>query len=117
MFVSKMIKVLKYIVCWFRCSISKMALYHGVENDVKFVSSHPTSRDLSPTPEDVDLEEVLMGYPNISQAPFTNLVAFKRTCMTCLRSLVEGSKTPQYLDFTDVSQESLDEINKVRKKR
>jgi hypothetical protein len=35
------------------------------------------------------LEEVLMGYPNISQAPFTNLVAFKRTFMTCLRSLVE----------------------------
>jgi hypothetical protein len=65
----------------------------------------------------VDLEEVLRGYPNISQAPFTNLVAFKRTCMTCLRSLVEGSKTPQYLDFTDVSQESLDEINKIRNKR
>ncbi|KAH9557724.1 hypothetical protein CY35_07G099200 [Sphagnum magellanicum] len=66
-----------------------MALYHGVENDVEFVSSRPTSRDLSPTLEDADLEEVLMGYPNISQAPFANLVAFKRTFMTCLRSLVE----------------------------
>jgi hypothetical protein len=94
----------------FRCSISKMALYH-------VVSSRPTSRDLSPTLEDADLEEVLMGYPNISQAPFTNLVAFKRTCMMCLRSLVEGIKTPQYLAFTDVSQESLDEINKIGKKR
>jgi hypothetical protein len=65
----------------------------------------------------VDLEEVLMGYPNISQAPFTNLVAFKRICMTCLKSLVEGTKTPQYMDFTYVSQESLDEINKIRKTR
>ncbi len=87
-----------------------MALYH-------VVSSRPTSRDLSPTLEDADLEEVLMGYPNISQAPFTNLAAFKRTCMMCLRSLVEGTKTPQYLAFTDVSQESLDEINKIRTKR
>ncbi len=96
--------MLNYIMCWFRCSISKMALYHGAENDVKFVSSHPTSRDLSPTLENADLEEVFMGYLNISQAPFTNLVAFKRTCMTCLRSLVEGTKTPQYLAFTSVSQ-------------
>jgi hypothetical protein len=45
-----------------------MALYHGAENDVEFVSSHPTSRDLSPTLEDADLKEVLMGYPNIFQA-------------------------------------------------
>jgi hypothetical protein len=72
-----------------------MALYCGVKNDVKFVSSHPTLRDLSRTLKDVDLEEVLMGYPNISQAPFTNLVAFKTTCMTCLKSLVEGKKTLQ----------------------
>jgi hypothetical protein len=55
-----------------------MALYHGGENDVKFVSSYPTLRDLSPTPKDVDLEEVLMGYPKISRAPFISLVAFKR---------------------------------------
>ncbi len=55
-----------------------MALYHGGENDVEFVPSCPTSRDPSPTPEDADLEGVLMGYPNISPAPFTNLVAFKR---------------------------------------
>jgi len=80
-----------------------MALYHGMENDVEFVSSHPTSRDLSPTLEDADLKEVLMGYPNIFQAPFTNLVAFKRTWMTCLRSLVDGTKTLQYLAFIDVT--------------
>jgi hypothetical protein len=90
-----------------------MALYRGAENDVKFVSSCPTSRDLSPTLEDADLEEVLMGYPNISQTPFTNLVPFKRTCMTCLKSLVEGRKTLQYLAFIGVSQESLDEIDKI----
>ncbi len=80
-----------------------MALYHGAENDVEFVSSRPISRDLSPTLEDVDWEEMFMGYLNISQAPFTNLVAFKRTCMTCLRSLVGGTKTPQYLAFIGVS--------------
>ncbi len=109
--------MLNYIVCWFKCSISKMASYYGVENDVEFMSSRPTSRDLSPILENVDLEEVFMGYPNISQAPFINLVAFKRTCMTCLRSLVEATKTPQYLAFTNVNQESLDEINKIRKKK
>jgi hypothetical protein len=59
-----------------------MVLYHGAENDVEFESSRPTSRDFSPTLEDTDLEEVLTGYPNISQAPFTNLAVFKRTCMT-----------------------------------
>jgi hypothetical protein len=69
--------------------ISKVALYHGVENDVDFVSSRPTSRDLNPILEDANLEEVLMGYPNISQAPFTNLIAFKRSCMRCLRRLVK----------------------------
>jgi hypothetical protein len=36
-------QVSKYIVCWFRASIFKMALYHGGENDVEFVSSCPTS--------------------------------------------------------------------------
>jgi hypothetical protein len=37
-------QVSKYIVCWFRGSIFKMALYHGGENDVEFVSSCPTLR-------------------------------------------------------------------------
>jgi len=55
-----------------------MALYHGGENDVKFVSSCPTLRDLSPTPKDVDLEEVLMGYPKISRPPLISLIVFKR---------------------------------------
>ncbi len=55
-----------------------MALYHGGENDVKFVSSYPTLKDLSPTPKDVDLEEVLMGYLKISRAPFISLVVFKK---------------------------------------
>jgi hypothetical protein len=31
-------------------------------------------REPSPTPEDADSEEVLMGYPNISRAPFANLL-------------------------------------------
>jgi len=52
-------QVLKYIVCWFRGSIFKMALYHGGENDVEFVLSCPTLRDPSPTPEDADSEEFL----------------------------------------------------------
>jgi len=43
-------QVSKYIVCWFRASIFKMALYHGGENDVQFVSSCATLRDPSPTP-------------------------------------------------------------------
>ncbi len=93
-----------------------MALYHGGEN-VEFVPSCPTSRDPSPTPEDVDLEGVLMGYPNISLAPFTNLVAFKRICLARSKRLVEGTQTPQYLAFTSVSQESLDEIDRTREER
>jgi len=92
-------------------------LYHGGENDVEFVPSCPTSRDPSPTPEDADLEEVLMGYPNISPAPFTNLVAFKRICLACSKRLVEGTQTPQYLAFTSVSKESLDEIDRIREER
>jgi len=76
----------------------------------------PTSRDPSPTPEDADLEEVLMGYLNISLAPFTNLVAFKRICLARSKRLVEGTQTPQYLAFTSVSQKSLDEkIGLVRR--
>ncbi len=107
----------KYIVCQFRGSIFKMALYHGGENDVEFVPSCPTSRDPSPTPEDADLEEVLMGYPNMSPAPFTNLVAFKRICFARSKRLVEGTQTPQYLAFTSVSQESLDKIDRTREER
>ncbi len=94
-----------------------MALYHRGENEVEFVPSCPTSRDPSPTPEDADLEEVLMGYPNISRAPFTNLVAFKRICFARSKRLVEGTQTPQYLAFTSVSQESLDEIDRIREER
>jgi hypothetical protein len=67
-----------------------MVLYHGGENDVEFVSYRPTLRDSNPTPEDADLEEMLMGHRNISQAPFIDLVVFKRICMTHSRSLVEG---------------------------
>ncbi len=110
-------QMLKYIVCRLRGSIFKMVLYHGGENDVEFVPSCPTSRDPSPTPEDADLEEVLMGYPNISQAPFTNLVAFKRICWAHSKRLVEGTQTPQYLAFTSVSQETLDEIDRIREER
>ncbi|CAM6021489.1 unnamed protein product [Sphagnum balticum] len=94
-----------------------MALYHGGENDVEFVPSCPTSRDPSPTPEDADLEGLLMGYPNISPAPFTNLVAFKRICLARSKRLVEGTQTPQYLAFTSVSQETLDEIDRTREER
>jgi hypothetical protein len=94
-----------------------MALYHGGENDVEFVPSCPTSRDPSPTREDGDLEGVLMGYPNISPAPFTNLVAFKRICLARFKRLVEGTQTPQYLAFTSVSQESVDEIDRVLEER
>jgi hypothetical protein len=107
----------KYIVCQFRGSIFKMAIYHGGENDVEFVPSCSTSRDLSPTPEDADLEEVLMGYPNISSTPFTNMVAFKRICFARSKRLYEGRQTPQYLAFTNVSQESLDEIDRIREER
>ncbi len=77
----------------------------------------PTSKDPSPTPEDADLEEVLMGYLNISLAPFTNLVAFKRIFLARSKRLVEGTQTPQYLAFTSVSQESLDEIDRTREER
>jgi hypothetical protein len=107
----------KYIVCRFRGSIFKMALYHGGENDVEFVPFCPTSTYPSPTPEDADLEEVLMGYPNISPAPFTNLAAFNRICLARSKRLVEGTQTPQYLAFTSVSQESLDEIDRIREER
>jgi len=93
----------KYIVCRLRGRIFKMALYHGGENDVEFVPSCSTSRDPSPTREDADLEGVLMGYPNISPALFTNLVAFKRICLARSKRLVEGTQTPQYLAFTSVS--------------
>jgi len=92
-------------------------LYHRGENEVEFVPSCPTSRDPSPTPENADLEEVLMGYPNISPTPFTNLVAFKRICLARSKRLVEGTQTPQYLAFTSVSQESLDEIDRTREER
>jgi len=94
-----------------------MMLYHRGENEVEFVPSCPTSRDPSPTPENADLEEVLMGYPNISPTPFTNLVAFKRICLARSKRLVEGTQTPQYLAFTSVSQESLDEIDRTREER
>jgi hypothetical protein len=60
------------------------------ENDVEFVSYRAALRDSSPTPEDADLEEMLMGHHNISQAPFIDLVVFKRICMTRFKSLVEG---------------------------
>jgi hypothetical protein len=73
--------------------------------------------DPSPTPEDADLEEVLMGYPNISSTPFTNMVAFKRICFARSKRLYEGRQTPQYLAFTNVSQESLDEIDRIREER
>ncbi|CAK9237176.1 unnamed protein product [Sphagnum troendelagicum] len=91
-----------------------MVLYHGEENDVEFVPSCPTSRDLSPTREDADLEGVLMKYFNIFSASFTNLVAFKRICLAQSKRLVEGTQTPQYLTFTSVSQKSVDEIDRVR---
>jgi hypothetical protein len=107
----------KYIVCRFRGSIFKMAFYHGEENDVEFVPSCPTPRDPIPTPEDADLEEVLMGYPDISTTPFTNLVAFKRICWALSKRLDEGTQTPQYLAFTSVSQESLDEIDRIHEER
>jgi hypothetical protein len=68
-----------------------MVLYHGEENDVEFVSYHPTLRDSNPTPKDVDLEEMLMGHRNISQAPFIDLVVFKRICMMRFKSLVKGT--------------------------
>jgi hypothetical protein len=110
-------QMLKYIVCRFKGNIFKMVLYHGGENDVEFVPSCPTSRDPSPTLEDADLEEVLMGYPNISPTPFTNLIAFKRICLAHSKRLVEGTQTPQYLAFTSVSQESLDEIDRIRGER
>jgi hypothetical protein len=58
-----------------------------------------------------------MGYPNISPAPFTNLVAFKRICLARSKRLVEGTQTAQYLAFTSVSQESLDEIDRLREER
>jgi hypothetical protein len=73
--------------------------------------------DPSPTPEDADLEEVLMGYPNISPTPFTNMVAFKRICFAHSKRLYDGRQTPQYLAFTNVSQESLDEIDRIREER
>jgi hypothetical protein len=107
----------KYILYRFRGSIFKMALYHGGENDNEFVPSSSTSRDPRPTLEDADLEEVLMGYPNISPVPFTNMVAFKRICLAGSKRLVEGTQTPQYLAFTSVSQESLDEIDRIREER
>ncbi len=110
-------QMLKYIVCRFRGSIFKMALYHGGENNVEFVPSCPTWRDPSPTWEDADLEGVLMGYPNISPTPFTNLVAFKRICLARSKRLVEGTQTPQYLAFTNVCQESVDEIDRIREER
>jgi hypothetical protein len=68
-----------------------MTLYHGGENDIEFVSYRPTLRDSSPTPHDANLEEMLMVHHNIAQAPFIDLVVFKRICMMCFRSLVEGT--------------------------
>jgi hypothetical protein len=58
-----------------------------------------------------------MGYLDISQAPFTNLVAFKRICMMRFKSLVERTQTFQHLAFTSVSQEYLDEIDKICEER
>ncbi len=95
----------------------QMALYHHGENQVEFVPSCPTARDPRPVPEDADLEEVLLGYPNISRAPFTNLVAFKRICFARSKRLVDGTQIPQYLAFTSVSKESLDEIDRIRDER
>jgi hypothetical protein len=106
-------QVLKDIVCLFRASIFKMALYHGWEIDVEFVPSCPSSKDPSPTPEDADLEKVLMGYLNIFAILFTNLVALKRICFAHSKRLDERTQTPQYLTFTSVSQESLDEIDRI----
>jgi len=60
---------------------------------------------------------VLMGYLDIFTAPFTNLVAFKRICLALSKRLVEGTQTPQYLAFTSVSQENLDEIDRIREER
>ncbi|CAM6073326.1 unnamed protein product [Sphagnum tenellum] len=94
-----------------------MVLYHGGENDVEFVPSCSTSRDPSPTRKDVDLEGVLMGHLNIFSAPFTNLVAFKKVCLAHSKKLVERTQTSQYLAFTSVSQESIDEIDRVREER
>jgi hypothetical protein len=104
-------QVSKYIVCWFRGSIFKMALYHGGENDVEFVSSCPTLRDSSPTPVDADSEEVLMGYPNIPE-PLSQTWLLSRG-FAWHASRVSGTQTPQYLVFTSVSQESLDEIDRI----
>jgi len=73
--------------------------------------------DPSPTQEDADLEKMLMGYPNISPTPFTNMVAFKRICFARSKRLYEGRQTPQYLAFTNVSQESLDEIDRIREEK
>jgi len=53
----------------------------------------------------------------MSPAPFTNLVAFKRICLARSKRLVEGTQTPQYLAFTSVSKESLDEIDRIREER
>jgi len=69
----------------------QMALYHHGENQVEFVPTCPTSRDLRPISKDADLEEVLLGYPNISRALFTNLVAFKRICFARSKRLVDGT--------------------------
>jgi hypothetical protein len=65
----------------------------------------------------VDLEEMFMGHCNISQALFIDLVIFKRICMTLFKSLVEGTYIFQFLTFTGVSQKSLDEIDRIYKKR
>jgi hypothetical protein len=51
------------------------------------------------------------------EPPFTNLVAFKRICLARLKSLVERTQTPQYLAFTSVSPESLDEIVRIPEAR
>ncbi|CAM6071697.1 unnamed protein product [Sphagnum tenellum] len=75
-----------------------MALYHGGENDVEFVSTCPTSRDPSPTLEDADLEGVLMGYPNIFPISFTNLVAFKRICLARFNKTGVGTEFHSMLE-------------------
>jgi hypothetical protein len=45
------------------------------------------------------------------------MVAFKRICFTRSKRLYEGTQTPQYLAFTNVSEESFDEIDRIREER
>jgi hypothetical protein len=58
-----------------------------------------------------------MGYPNISQAPFHKLGCFQEDLLGLFKSLVQRTQTPQYLAFTSVSPESLDEIIRIPEAR